>query len=145
MVNCVSYNVHKGVIEDIYDRFIHFRFLTLKHKSNILFELLVHIPDNTVHFLKCCGNRHHSYGHYNVLKLVGKLFQLTGGFIEAVKVYLGFFQVGRGDNRTFGYNDLSHKVKKSVELIELDGYHGLLMLFGRLFGDCICRLSRLWG
>ena len=31
------------------------------------------------------------------------------------------------------------------ELIELDGYHGLLMLFGMLFWDCICRLSRLWG
>ena len=94
MVNGVSHNVHKGVIEDIYDRLIHFRFLTLEHKSNVLFELLVHIPDNTVHLLKCCGNRHHSYGHYNVLKLIGKLFQLTGGFIEAIEVYLGFFQVG---------------------------------------------------
>ena len=52
VVHTVADNVHDGVLDTVHNGFIHFRVLADDFKAHILAQLLVHVPDNPVHFLE---------------------------------------------------------------------------------------------
>ena len=50
------------------------------------YELLLHIADDTIHFLEYTGNGDHSKTHGDVLQIIGKLSKLSCGFHEVIQV-----------------------------------------------------------
>ena len=72
--------MHDGIADAVHNGFIHFSVLTDDGQAHILFKLLLHIPDDPVHFLEYAGYRHHAQGHDNILKVIGQFAELSRSF-----------------------------------------------------------------
>ena len=71
-----------------------------------------------MHFLERPGDRDHAQGHGNILKLIRKFAELTGGFGEGIQ--LEPLQVRRGGDHGLGNDDLPHNSGQLIQLAQID-------------------------
>ena len=111
MIHTVSDDVHQGILQTVYNGFVYFRILADNSKLYVFSELLLHIADDTIHFLEYAGNGDHSKTHGDVLQIIGKLSKLSCGFHEVIQTFLRKHTKNRrGSNHRFCDYNFSHEV-----------------------------------
>ena len=86
--------MHDGVADTVYDGLVHLSVLPHQGELDLFPQLFAHVAHDPMHFLERPGDRDHAQGHGNILKLIRKFAELTGGFGEGIQ--LEPLQVRRG-------------------------------------------------